>query len=376
MEIADNTEQKLWKEWNRAVLGQIAMAENDFNPGWPDSARSMVLVSKDDEAEQFNALVIDRVFVPPKGFGEPVSRRSFIAWLPNASYGVLAITESSDHTVGTFANYDRLRENDELHPRTLLVAPHARTEDWWLGREGRVVIEPLESSTTCPFGNGGGADSTGLLTCDVVTYTVQLEGELVRRLDARNSLIPEALKQRHRLAVPSQRVRGIRFTIHCHPTEIVWQSPYQLGCTNPFIFWRNNALFARSLGVDISQMKRLNHVDNEREYGRTVQAGSDRQPDGPRTVRWKLYDTDGTLVDQDTRLDYTPSPEFKPTNDQSGWVTVAGANASSIRADTRAGARITECSCSISRRQRGNDACRHCASVRRTRCPRCIRQSP
>jgi hypothetical protein len=46
MEIADNTEQKLWKEWNRAVLGQIAMAENDFNPGWPDSARSMVLVSK------------------------------------------------------------------------------------------------------------------------------------------------------------------------------------------------------------------------------------------------------------------------------------------------------------------------------------------
>jgi hypothetical protein len=99
----------------------------------------------------------------------------------------------------------------------------------------------------------------------------------------------------------------------------VWQSPYQLGCTNPFIFWRNNALFARSLGVDISQMKRLNHVDNEREYGRTVQAGSDRQPDGPRTVRWKLYDTDGTLVDQDTRLDYTPSPEFKPTNDQS-WL--------------------------------------------------------
>jgi hypothetical protein len=294
------------------------MAENDFNPWWPDSTRSRVLVSKDDEAEQFNAVVIDRVFVPPKGFGEPLSRRTFIAWLPTAKYGVLALTESSDHGVGTFANYDKPRESDELHPQTLLVAPHARTEDWWLGRRGRVIIEPLESSTTCPFPNGG-ADSTGLLTCGVATYTVQIDGELVRRLDAQNSLIPDALKQRHRLAVPSQRVRGIRFTIHCHPTEIVWQSPYQLGCTNPFIFWRNNALFARSLGVDIAQMKRLDQAGSGGEYGRTVQAGSDTQPDEPRTVRWKLYDTDGTLVDQDTRIDYTPSPEFKPTNDQS-WL--------------------------------------------------------
>ena len=322
LQIADETEQKLSKQWNAAVLGQIAMAENDFNYGWPDSARSMVLVSKDDDVEQLNAVVIDRVFVPPKGFGEPVSRRSFIAWLPSASYGVLAVTETADHSAGTFADYDKPRERDELRPRSLLVAPHARSEDWWLGREGRLIIEPLESSTTCPFGNGGGdvvTDSAGLLTCDVVTYTVQLEGELVRRLDAQNPLILEAMKPRHRIAVPSQRVRGIRFTIRCHPTEIVWQSPYQLGCTNPFIFWRNNALFARALGVDISQMKPLDQTGMGRVYGRTVQSEHDKQSDGPRTVRWKLFDPDGTLVDQDTRIDYTPSPEFKPTNDQS-WL--------------------------------------------------------
>jgi len=123
LQIADETEQKLMQDWNPAVIRQLYDAESMMNPFWPDPERSMIALTKDGETEQLNAAVIERVYVPPDGEGAVLSRRSFVAWLPNASYGILAVTESGDDESDAMANYNSA--GDALHPRPQLVAPHA-----------------------------------------------------------------------------------------------------------------------------------------------------------------------------------------------------------------------------------------------------------
>src|ERR1051326_4633471 len=120
LQIADDTEQKLMRDWNPAVIRQLYDAERMLNPFWPDSGRSMIALTRDGETEQLNAVVIEHVYVPPDGEGAPASRRSFVAWLPNASYGILAATESGAEESGALANYNSA--NDPLHPRATLVA--------------------------------------------------------------------------------------------------------------------------------------------------------------------------------------------------------------------------------------------------------------
>ena len=314
LQIADETEQRLMQQWNPAVIRQLYDAETMLNPFWPDPERSMIALTKDGETEQLNAVVIDRVYVPPEGEGAPVSRRSFVAWLPNASYGVLATTESNVDESGPIASY--YSDYDPLHPRSRLVAPHANQQDWWLGREGTISIEPKETHSRCPFGNGGGdadEDVSHRVTCDVAMYVVQLDGDLVRRSDEENHLIPESMKRHHRIIVAQQRVKGLRFTVRCHPTELIEQSSFQSGCTAnnyAFMFWRSDTLFAHSLGVELTNMKPLPEGQKGGYvYGYTLRAGSEKRPDGPRVVRWTVSYPDGALVEKDSLLEYTGFPE-------------------------------------------------------------------
>jgi len=313
LQIADETEQKLMQDWNPAVIRQLYDAESMMNPFWPDPERSMIALTKDGETEQLNAAVIERVYVPPDGEGAVLSRRSFVAWLPNASYGILAVTESGDDESDAMANYNSA--GDALHPRPQLVAPHANEQDWWLGRSGSVKIEPEETGARCPFGNGGGdadEDISHRVSCDVAKYTVQLDGNLVRRLEAENHLMPEALKRHHRITVAPQRVKGIRFTIRCD-TSLNWRSSFQSACStnnSAFMFWRSDTLFAHSLGVAVAQMKPL--PEGQRAgyvYGRTLRTGSEKRPDGPRVIRWTLSYPNGALVEKDSLLDYTGFPD-------------------------------------------------------------------
>ena len=317
LEIADDAEQKLWESWNPYVLGQLAQAESNFNPFWPNPDRSTVELLKDGATEQFDAVVIERVFVPPRGHGAPVSRRSFIAWLPNASYGVLAVTETNADQHRAIGNYET--ENDLLNPRPFLVAPHASEADWWMGQVGKVDIEPHETGRECPFGNGGGdaqADTSGRVTCDVATYTVHLEGELVRRLDLKNTLIPEAMKQRHHILIAPQRVKGIRFTVHCPAKDppLSWYSStwYATTCHGPaFIFWRSNSQFSRSLDVDVTQMQRLSKVVPF-VFGRTLREGSDKWPSTAPVLRYTVSYPDGTVMERDSTLDFYSVPDDQP----------------------------------------------------------------
>lgn len=129
---------------------------------------------------------------------------------------------------------------------------------------------------------------------------VQAHGDLVRRFDAENKLVPDQFKQHHQIVVLPQQVTGIRFIVHCPDRDPYslsrFEDRYTAGCGGyTFKFWRSNELFASSLGVDVAQMK------CEKNWtpmicGRTWRAGTPRRPEGPRMVRWTLSNPDGTEV--------------------------------------------------------------------------------
>ena len=303
LEIADAVEQQLSQKWNATVMGHLTYVDNAFTPFWNNPDSTVIRLTTDGASDHLTAAVIERVFVPPRGVGAPVSRRSLFAWRHDADYAVYAVTESNADGSGAIGDY--ALGNDVLNPRPQLLAPREHDEDWWLGQAGKVVIEPEKTGDRCPFENGGEdakEDSSGRVTCDVVTYEVTLDGELVRRLDFKNALLPDALKPRHHIAATTQRVNGIRFTIQCHPTELILNThtPIYWGCNDfPIIFWRSNDLFARSLGVDVRQMKRSGDRLNPMPvYGRTLVPGSEKSPGGPRVLRYTESNPDGTVIER------------------------------------------------------------------------------
>ena len=301
LEIADAVERQLSQKWNATVMGHLAYVDNAFTPFRNDPDSTIIGLTTDGVSDYLTAAVLERVYVPPRGVGAPVSRRSLFAWRHDANYAIYAVTETNADDSGTIGDYRF--ENDVLNPRPQLLAPHEREDDWWLGQAGKVVIEPEKTGERCPFQNGGedaDEDKSGRVTCDVVTYKVTIDGELLRRLDFKNALLPDALKPRHHITVTTQRVNGIRFTIHCHPTELIADThvPIYWGCNGfPLMFWRSNDLFAPSLGVDIKQMKRFG---NRLVYGRTMTQGSEKSSGGPRVLRYTESYPDGTVIERDS----------------------------------------------------------------------------
>jgi hypothetical protein len=311
LEIADDAERTLWQTWTIHSLSGAHAELNAIIIRVASGDGSSMLVSVDGTQESIGAVVVERVYIPPHGQGMPYSRRSLVAFPQNTSYGILALTETNaDDRRGLDDN----QSSDDLNPHPALAVAHAREEDWWIPRSGKVVIEPRETGANCPFALGGddvAADSAGRVSCNLSTFDVQLDGELVKRLDAQNSLLPEALKQHHRLSIASQRVKGIRFTIRC-PNDVtgtLGRSWYGIACLSDFSFWRSNDLFARSLGVDIAQMRPWSGPHSSQGYYRTVRAGSERPADARRMLRWTLSYPDGSQIARDSTLDFPDVPE-------------------------------------------------------------------
>ena len=303
LQIADDTERTLWQNWTPSSLGAAASDMNAINAWMASSDRTSLLVSVDGATESIGAVVVERVYVPPDGHGMPFARRSLVAFPQNTNYGILALTEdNADDRRGL----DDHEGADQLNPHPALAVAHARMEDWWIPRAGHLVIEPSETGASCPFAlDDNSATDSGRVTCRLATFNVQLNAELVRRLDAQNSLLPETLKQHHRLEVAPQRVKGIRFTIRC-PRDVMGalgKSWYGLACYGPFGFWRNSSLFARSLDVDVTQMQPQTAPGSSYTYYRTVRAGSG-STDGAHLVRWTMSYPDGGVIARDSTTSF------------------------------------------------------------------------
>lgn len=306
LELADSAEHSLWQNWTPTSLGAAGADMSALNAWVTSHDRSGMIVTMDGGADSIGAVVVERVYLPPDGQGMPFAHRSLVAFPQNTSYGILAVTENS---ANDRRGLDADEGTDQLNPHSALAVAHANMEDWWIPRSGRVVIEPLETGPACPFAldDDDTAADKGRVTCRLATFNVQLTGELVRRLDAQNSLLPEALKQHHRLDVTPQRVKGIRFTVRC-PKDVMGalgKSWYGITCVGPFSFWRSNSLFARSLDVDITQMHPQTLSGSSRVYYRTLRAGSAGSSDGPHITRWTMSYPDGSLIARDSTTNVT-----------------------------------------------------------------------
>ena len=302
LQIADEAEHGLWQNWTPNSLGAALSEMSVINVWMASGDRSGMIVSLDGGTDSIGAVVVERVYLPPDGHGIPFASRSLVAFPQSTSFGILALTENNADGRRVLDNNE---STDDLNPHPALTVARAREEDWWIPRSGHVVIEPVETGAACPLALEGGdvaADSAGRVTCRLATFNVQLGGEFVRRLDAQNSLIPEALKQHHRLAVAAQRVKGIRFTVRCpkDAMDALGKSWYGLTCFAPFRFWRSSSLFARSLDVDITQMQPQTTVGSSQRYYRTLRAGSALAIGGSHMVRWTMSYPDGGLIARDS----------------------------------------------------------------------------
>lgn len=303
LELADNAERSLWQNWTTQSLGGANNDADAINAWLTSRDRSGIVLSIDGATDSIGAVVVERVYVPPDGHGMPFARRSLVAFPQNTSYGILALTEDN---VDDRRGLDAEEGADQLNPHPALAVAHARMEDWWIPRAGHVVIEASETGASCPFAlDDNSATDSGRVTCRLATFNVQLNAELVRRLDAQNSLLPETLKQHHRLDVAPQRVKGIRFTIRC-PKDVggMGMSWYANTCYGPFAFWRSNSLFARTLGVDVTQMQQQTLPGSSYTYYRTVRAGSARAIDGAHLVRWTMSYPDGGVIARDSTTNF------------------------------------------------------------------------
>jgi len=302
LEVADTVEARLWRDWTPHAIQSAG--EGNFYDVWKSLGdTSTIAVVNNGATDVLHAAVIERVFIPPRGGGAPISRRSLVAWSEHVSYGLLAVTQTSPNERGGITAQ---MDDDPLGPRPVLVAPRARNEDWWIPGSGTATIDRQPMTSRCPFGDGhdevGAAAIPSMLTCEVGVYIIEANGDLVRRFDAENKLMPDQFKQHHQIVVRPQPVKGIRFIVHCPDRDASSMSRYSdrylTGCGNyPFPFWRSNDLFARSLDVDIAQMKCEKNW-NPMICGRTLRRGTSTRPYGPRMVRWTLSYPDGTVKER------------------------------------------------------------------------------
>lgn len=204
LEIADKLEENLSRHW---TPGLIISTFGDTGPldAWFSSRdRSTIFVGMDGPMEQMGAIVLERMYFPPSGYGAPFSRRSLLAFPLNADYGILARTETNASEGKGLNGFDKWDKPDDLNPQAYLAVSNKRQEDWWTPRSGNVVVEPVETGTKCPLELDQGNTEQGRVSCDLVTYDVHLQWEFVRRGDAASSLLesikPRTTSTRHRSA--------------------------------------------------------------------------------------------------------------------------------------------------------------------------------
>jgi len=302
LEIADKMEENLSRHWSPRSIDLVLNEPGALNAWFDSKDRSTIFAAKDGPVDQIGAIVVERVYLPPSGYGASLSRRTLMAMPKGEDYGILAHTETNASDRRGLNGFDNFRITDELNPQASLAVLVARDEDWWTPRSGSVVIEPVESGVKCPLAMDGGNSEKGRVTCDLAIYDVQLDGEFVTRGDAANTLLPESMKRRHYLSVPPQHVNGIRFTIHCPDKDLeslLGTTWYGIECTDPIPFWRNNDLFAGPLGVDVTEFE--SHSRTPHTYVRTLQRGNDKYPPDYRgLVRYTLSHPDGSIVARDT----------------------------------------------------------------------------
>lgn len=246
-----------------------------FSQDHPHGNHALVL-NRDGRDATINGYVIEEVLLAPNGFGGPVVRRSLLGWPDDFGFAV--------HATADGASQLTLIHN----------GPGARTAVRASVEIGESIIE-----RTCPTALGKTAfgDTITTVSCEFARYDVMAEAEFPRERDPSTMAAPRI----HRLRVRRQAIPGARFVTRCRDVRGMedMQNLYP-GCMDRYAFWRDNALFARELNVDVTQMKREDGM-----YYRRIRGKRQRQD---LTVAWTLHFPDGRLIETGSVSAATPLP--------------------------------------------------------------------
>lgn len=250
-------------------------------------------ITRNGVTESINGYVMESVVVPPRGVGRPSVRRTLMGWPDDFEFALHATTDGYP----LIALADGGREG--LTPWRGITVNLRDPAKSWVGLTGEIRIADGAAAADCgtatpreaPIRIGGPATH-----CHVALYDVEGRGEFVRRGELENSMQP--LQQRHQLRIAPQRVPGVRFTIDCPDIapRIGEHQMQQAACVNVTQFWRDNSLFAPTLGIDVAQF-RGSQTGAGWSY-RTIAAHSRSGAGVGSMMRWSILRPDGTLIEQ------------------------------------------------------------------------------
>ena len=252
-------------------------------------------IVRDGVREQVNGFVVEEIFLAPDGLGEPLIRRSVIAW-PNDF---------------TFA----LHASSEAHPGRITGGPPANTENniprmyislltrgtpvqSWVVQDGAVDIGGAEVDRECARSSERPPmhyppDTT---QCHWAMFPVAVRGDFLTEAAHRNP-VRRATARRHKLEFDSRRLPGVQFITRCPKQPWHDRGFWDHACQDPVVFWRKSSQYAPSLGINVEKMENLDATFVHLE----------RWPDAKRRdltglgMRWTFHTPDGVLVEAGSR---------------------------------------------------------------------------
>lgn len=275
-----------------------------------------VIAVRNGRADTLSGFVLENVYLPPAGYGVPLIRRSLVGWDDEWQYGFVAISEAHPGSVGRsdpslpHSMYPQTMDSVLGPPPAFLRVTRHEPGASWLARGGVVDIRNPVIDRECevdrdPLGGVDGLHTN--VTCEWALFEVKVEGSFIRESDA-GGLLPDHMKPRQRLEIPAQRVPGVRFTTQCRDFRndiVATLSEFSDPCFhNWYRWWRDNRLFADSLGIDVAQMRR---TEGENSYRRVLRPGV--RGDVPRLhkYRWTIRTPDGTVLRRDSTRGLDPT---------------------------------------------------------------------
>jgi hypothetical protein len=270
----------------------------------------LVTVQRDGSPVRYVGTVIERVYLPPPSVGgKPIVKRLLLAWDRESRRG-LAIAADEAATVVALPTKTLLDDNsaDRLwSPRAFVIQNEQNGRQAWFGTEGQVAIIPGPTVGECPFKNTdplayfpslGTSSKVGSI-CQQLQYTVSVAATLEKRRAVDDAGLFDRFRRSHMdVRLIGQSVSGSRIVTQC-PDSLDMQMFPPMECMGYVGFWRDQSLFAPSIGLDVSRLRSPPHGMGEPYYD-IINDGTGKAfaccSQSNAAVRYAVYAPNGTLI--------------------------------------------------------------------------------
>jgi hypothetical protein len=229
----------------------------------PTIPSSRVQVVRNGESVTYIATILERVYVPARAMGGiPLVRRTLMAWSADGSEEVLVATAEDPTATVTLPLFKQLAD-DNLErlfgTRGYVVYSRGKPGQPWFGREGTIAFTDTEVEGPCPpriMDAYSGYPPDTSAKCVSSMTGVQVNATLQRGNPEQPGLASLLRPDLDSLQIDAPEITTIRITTRC--TGDAHRDPQY--CWTPLAFWRKNAQFDASIGLDVRRLSRTYEV--------------------------------------------------------------------------------------------------------------------